>query len=618
MTASDDDNEDSSQENIDEVAPMEMSADTDAAVVAAPTLSKSWSIASAHVPIFTGGKVVACNLQGMQDQNEESGKEEVAGLSSALPCLLLPVGGDLAVVDAQRGIKLGSVRSHEIADQRKYEDEDEGIDADAITSYALSCNDQILITCTHNHLIRQYAFQTTITNMKSGDGIRPDVSVSVLLQKNWGRSGHLLPVTHMELQMSSVFLASGSVDGTVRIWDARGGYVTHIFRPLAGGAGGGSGRLSVTCIKWLDDRANLVVAIGRDDGSIAIHNLRDKDMKHAILLTDHLSAVTSMNWWSSGVELEANKQKFSYPTHFVSAGRDAVVNLWRIDEEGHKKLSNKTKKKKAKEPMPQEFHAPTYRRKHTLPIYEQIEGMVVLPSGAGDGESDLVLVTAGSKGRVRAWQASMSEEGDISELSKKAEQPASQAFGEARGGYLGILSMTVPDNSTKSQLILVDAEHCLSFAALGLDSWLPLAIDRTIVGFNDDVLDLKVLPSSPADRAASNIVVATNSPQVRLFGLDNFSCAVLDGHSATVLCVDVSPCGRYIATCGKDKKMCVWHVRSHTCVATAVGHTEAVGGAALSRKPGTHLSFQFQAHFCRYFVSQPSWRCFLLCLSRPV
>jgi U3 small nucleolar RNA-associated protein 13 len=62
----------------------------------------------------------------------------------------------------------------------------------------------------------------------------------------------------------------------------------------------------------------------------------------------------------------------------------------------------------------------------------------------------------------------------------------------------------------------------------------------------------------------------------------------LDGHTAIVLAIDASPCGRYLATAGKDKTMRLWHVSSQKCIGMATGHTEAVGSVALSNKAGCY------------------------------
>lgn len=479
------------------------------------SLSKSWAIASAHVPTYTGGKISHCH-----ESNDDMPRKKF---------LLLPVHGDLAVVDAGRGVKLGTLRGDDTLED---DGDDEGIDLDAISSHALDKKNTMIITCTRNNVIHQYAIA--------------DDDWSTKLLKTWGRSGHSLPVSHMEFHISSIFLATGSVDGTVRIWDVRGGFVTHVFRPLKGGDGGGSGRLSVTALQWRPDLGQLVVAIGRDDGSMTIHDLRDTKGSSTVLLRDHVSSVTCMHWWGQDL--------------FVSAGRDAILNLWRIVPGMNDKQSN--------------AQIVQYRRIQSVPLYEQVEGMLLLPSKS---PNEIKLATAGSKGLVRLWKATVVL-GQTPQLEQAMEQPTQQAFGEARGGYLGLFlnHLSIADNSKEDYIIATDAEHNLSFLSS------TLTVNRTIVGHNDEILDVKVIPNS------NSVVVATNSPQLRIFDLDTFSCKILDGHSATVLCVEVSPCGRFLASCGKDKTMRIWHIESLRCIAIATGHTEPIGACGLSRKTGRY------------------------------
>lgn len=620
-------------------------------------LSKSWSIASSHVPIFTGGKVTLSyyrpttttttittsthtrvlkegddDATTWTDQNEDT-------------FLLLPVNGDLAIVGANKGVKWGTIRTgssggvirrndynDDGADDDYDDDDGDGVDQDAIVSYALDHKNQSIITCTRNNLLRQYAVRTIPpSKVSSDDGDDDDESRTQheqQQQRNFkrcttellytlGRSGHTLPVTSMEFHMSDAFVATGSVDGTVRIWDVRGRYVTHVFRPLAGGDGGGSGRLSVTSLQWRPKIDELVIAIGRDDGSIVIHDLR-KDLKdksdhgttnnkgnknygHGVvaILRDHVSAVTCMDWWGD--------------EFFVSTGRDAILNLWRIvtlvddDLDATDKHGSKKKKKKSKNHLHGGSSSETvasvrivYRRIQTIPVYEQIEGMVVFPPSSLDkGESNddnnninsvIRIVTAGSKGCLRKWKAEVVA-GKTPELVQTLEQPQSQAFGDARGGYMGLAlnHVVAASSSTNNKdsigqqqlLVAVDAERNLSF----VDN--KLSLNRTIVGHNDEILDLKIIPNT------TSIVVATNSPQVRIFDLENFSCSVLDGHTATVLCVAASPCGRYLASCGKDKTMRLWSMMTtdgdcHRCVGVATGHTEPIGACGLSQKVGRY------------------------------
>ena len=397
--------DESENESITSLEETEKNMESSSSKVA--TLSKSWFISTSHVPTFTGGKVIHCYNHG-----------------PGSPFLLLPVYGDLAIVDADRGVKLGTIRGEDSLGEE--EDEDDGVDFDAITSYTLSHKDQMIITCTRNNIINQYAISEDERSTK--------------LIKTWGRSGHSLPVTNMEFHISDVFLATGSVDGTVRVFDVRGAYVTHVFRPLEGGDGGGSGRLSVTSLKWRDEMGQLILAIGRDDGSITIHDLKDNN--NIIVLRDHVSPVTCMHWWG---------EEF-----FLSTGRDAILNLWRVVPTGEKGKENKTSK----------F---VYRRIQSIPVYEQVEGMVSIPS---EFSNQMKVATAGSKGLVRLWKATVTP-GQTPELVQAMEQPASQAFGEARGGYMGMTlnHAAVNNNSKQDQMIVVDAEHNLSFLSSKLSEF---------------------------------------------------------------------------------------------------------------------------------------------------
>ena len=69
------------------------------------------------------------------------------------------------------------------------------------------------------------------------------------------------------------------------------------------------------------------------------------------------------------------------------------------------------------------------------------------------------------------------------------------------------------------------------------------------VGYNDDVLDMQL-----AGTDGAHLVVATNSPLVKVFTVSSWSCQVLRGHTDIVLCVSVNKAGHLFAT--GSKVMC--------------------------------------------------------------
>ena len=48
-------------------------------------------------------------------------------------------------------------------------------------------------------------------------------------------SAHSLPITQIVYHKSGTLFASGSRDGTVKVWDTKGGYMTHQWGGIAGG-----------------------------------------------------------------------------------------------------------------------------------------------------------------------------------------------------------------------------------------------------------------------------------------------------------------------------------------------------------------------------------------------
>merc|ERR1712166_835074 len=173
-----------------------------------------------------------------------------------------------------KGVKLGTVRGGNgynigIDDDGNGEDVDEeedGVDQEGITSYALDHNNQFLVTCSRNNMVQQYSVSSELEEDDDDDDdemedmneeglstkTRKLITKTKLLQ-TWGRSGHSLPVTIMAYHDSNIFLATGSVDGTISIHNLR-------------------------------------------DGSPDEKTLNNSSI---ILLNDHLSGVTCMDWWSS-------------------------------------------------------------------------------------------------------------------------------------------------------------------------------------------------------------------------------------------------------------------------------------------------------------------------------
>lgn len=657
----DNDSSDDGEDTDDEIENNDASSDSP------PPISKSWAALTTHSPCYTGGTVAFSHSPTMVATATSAPSEDQP---SSQHFILAQRGGDVSVIEASTGLLLRTVRKgkmfqggHGLSNEDEEDDDDEDdeddetMDAEAITAFALSPNNRDLVAVTRSHLVRKFslavpdAVEEDSTKdgkqaKKSKDGKEtkeeklPLQSVTSITDPakvafSFGKSGHSLPVTKVAFHPSGIFFATGSVDGLVKIWDVRNGYATHALHPTSA-ANSGRGRYAVTCIEWRPTATSLVLAIGREDGSISIHDLllNAHDTKMASLpvavLRDHLSDVTCVAWSS-----EAGGGTASAPKHgggvFFSSGRDSVINTWFISEEEVKEVEGpKRKKKKAtKDDTGQHQKISTkvsYHRIRTLPVYEQVEGMVLLsrkfrPASESKDQQemldkkDVVLATCGTKGNVRLWKATPgSKDGGIqnviSDLSALVVQNDDEAFGEENGGYTSLHLTSLSTTHLSPMLVAVDAEHNMSFLRMqwtgDAGATLELVTDRAIVGHNGEILDLSVVPQleNAENRDKHTVAIATNSSQVRIFGLgeakedeigndtQNHSAlsprGMLDGHTAIVLSIDASPCGRYLVTAAKDKTMRLWHIPSQKCLGVATGHTEAIGSVAISKKIGCY------------------------------
>uniref|UniRef100_A0A8C9JKL7 Transducin beta like 3 n=1 Tax=Panthera tigris altaica TaxID=74533 RepID=A0A8C9JKL7_PANTA len=106
-------------------------------------------------------------------------------------------------------------------------------------------------------------------------------------------------------------------------------------------------------------------------------------------------------------------------------------------------------------------------------------------------------------------------------------------------------------------------------------------------GSSGVVLDVRFL--GPED---SHIVVASNSPSLKVFELQTMACQILHGHTDIVLALDVFRKGRLFASCAKDQSICIWRMNKAgkvACVAQGSGHTHSVGTICCSRLKETFL-----------------------------
>ena len=394
--SSDDDGDDSDDEVMNDASAQQ------------PAISKSWTALTTHSPCYTGG-TVAFSHENSLSSTTSSDEEPTQ------PFILAQRGGDVSIIEAATCLLLRTVRKgaafeggFALDENENEEDDDdteeEMLDAEAITAFALSPNNRDMIAVTRSHLVRKYNLAVPAddggyndeTETKQGkknaseaaaEKPKPQSVTSIKdpakVAFSFGKSGHKLPVTKVAFHPSGIFFATGSVDGLVKIWDTRNGYATHALHPTSDTSSGGRGTYAVSCIQWRQTSASLILAIGREDGSISIHDLllNAQDTKTASMpvavLRNHISAVTCVAWLSDGGGSGGSITSSGLRKHgsgvFFSSGRDSVINTWLISEQevadtnGPK--SKKRRKSKGDDGTKRATSVKvTYQRIRTLPV----------------------------------------------------------------------------------------------------------------------------------------------------------------------------------------------------------------------------------------------------------
>lgn len=377
---------------------------------------------------------------------------------------------------------------------------------------------------------------------------------------------HTTPVITAAVDSTGTLVATGGADGVVKVWDIRGGYVTHTFRGHAGvistlhffeapisesqpqtkknkkKRSRSDLQEDAFMTNGRDGTAAFRLASGSEDGKIRIWNLAKR--KSIATLDSHVSVVRGLDYSAEGNIL-------------VSASRDKTAIVW---------------------------DALTWKSKKVIPVLEGVETVGFIEGAA-------LLYTGGETGRLRIWNAETGRE-----LTKEQE---------ARGE--GDAIVHVLRNSIQNFLLSVHGDQSLilhSTASLPASTLSgvpiePLPVLRRISGTHDEIIDLAYVTP---DR--SLLALATNSEDIRLVSLAvsnmNASTAaeasyfgadvgLLQGHEDIIICLSIDWSGCWLATGAKDNTARLWRIdhasSSYEVYATFTGHAESIGAISLPSAP---------------------------------
>ncbi|CAN0878554.1 Protein TORMOZ EMBRYO DEFECTIVE, partial [Linum grandiflorum] len=396
---------------------------------------------------------------------------------------------------------------------------------EAVTALTLSPNDKLLFSAGHSRQIRVWNLST------------------LKCERSW--KGHDGPVMTMACHASGGLLATAGSDRKVLVWDVDGHFCTHYFKGHKG---------VVTCIMFHPDSTQSLLFSGSDDATVRVWDLLTK--KCVATLDKHFSTVTSMAVSEDGRTL-------------LTAGRDKVVNVWDLND---------------------------FTCKTTVLAYEVLEALSIIRSGTlfssfldalnqrhGKGTSDssgINFATVGERGIVRLWnseRATCLYEHKYSDVTVTSDIDDDQS----RRGLTGVVAL--PNDLG---LLSITADQQFLFYSPTSEG--ELVLNKRLVGYNEEILDMKFLGEEE-----NFLAVATNLEQVRVYDLASMSCSyVLSGHAEIVLCLDTCTlsCGRIlVATGSKDNTVRLWDSGSRKCVGIGKGHMGAIGAVAFSKKEKNFL-----------------------------
>ncbi|KIW03218.1 uncharacterized protein PV09_05442 [Verruconis gallopava] len=374
---------------------------------------------------------------------------------------------------------------------------------------------------------------------------------------------HTAPVVVTAVDHTGTLLATGGADGVAKVWDIRGGYVTHTFH-------GHSGLVSALHFfevdptqekeehsskkrkrkgkgekleSEADDESTMGfrLASGGEDGKVRIWNLHKRSA--AAVLDAHMSVVRSLDF-----SREENL--------LLSGSRDKTAILW---------------------------DARSWKARNTIAVLEEVERAGFVGRGK-------LLYTGGEMAKLRIWETNSGRE-----ITEEQEQ-----------GTETEVIQDVIYYPEWSYLLTVHADQTLVFRSLekieGYESsqgrMPPLPVLRRIPGSHDQIIDIAYVGEDK-----SLLALATNSEDVRIISIKDgrtakdddvteggyfgSDVALLKGHDDIVIAIDVDWSGHWLATGAKDNTARIWRLDPSNNLfeqySTFTGHAESLGAVGLPK-----------------------------------
>ena len=409
------------------------------------------------------------------------------------------------------------------------------------------------------------------------------------------------------------FLATGSTDGTVHVWDVSKRFLTHNLRHPQGG--------SISCVAYSDPPAPAaetaavalakpadsddatkwpeVFAVGTFTGYVSLVDFVSK--KVLATAQSHTSAVIAMQPVLRAGAADSAPGSAVAATSLLTLGRDRKLVM-------HAPGTLTPQRVIA---VHDECSCAAFAQAGRSLLLGNVDGSVasyrvaidVVRAGSGGGSKP----ASGTDGKpaapppvltLRHRTEAASGAGGIAAEHQEDEDviacvaplPGPPTHDVATG------SPKTPADPTAAtlHLLVADAAQKVTFMSQAAAAGSTLQRSRVFAGSLDQVLDVKPLyqpatgtgGNAPAKLPATAFVgraVATNSKDMLLFdGPGAFAAGALRGHVDLVVSLQVSKCGTWLASGSKDATMRLWHVPTQRCVGVTPAGSHATDVAAIA------------------------------------
>lgn len=384
---------------------------------------------------------------------------------------------------------------------------------DHVLRFTLSPDNELLIIAYSSGIIRKF----NLTNN--------------LIERDF-RSIHSAPVSFLKINQSSALLATGSSDGTIKLWNLKNHYCSHNLKGING---------VIACIEFHESEDESFLFCSGGDDNIHIFDL--KTGKRISKLSGHCSTITDLEITPCGSNL-------------ISIGRDKLAIVWKIPKEDTK----------------------TFEKIRTIPLYESVESLVIIKNvypiiGHTLDENQFIFATIGEQGLIKFW--------DTKTGAKVFEQNSAPL---SQDRCPGIPCSQLCYRPSYEQLCVVSSERDIFSYELPR-----LTLIQQLQGHIDEVLSACWFAKN------KYIALACNSNDLKVINIESSKCQHLKGHKDIVLSVKSSAMDPFLLiSSSKDCTILLWKFdhsnMNPRIIYSATGHTHAIHSLGVLSSEHTFLS----------------------------